>query len=327
MSVIDTHGRRINYLRLSITDRCNLRCTYCMPAEGIRRLPRADVLTYEELHAVAQAAVDIGVEKIRITGGEPLVRSGVVGFLARLRQIPGLKRLVLSTNGLLLDELAEELKRAGVESLNISLDSMRPEVFSQITRLGDLGKVMAGVRAAERAGFRHLKINMVVMRGINDEEVLDFAALTLDRPISVRFIEYMPTAGQRGWPSLMVGGDELLSRLATRYALHKLESETLDGPAANYRIEGAAGKVGFITPFSCHFCQACNRIRVTSSGTVKSCLFEEGKENLRPYLANGDTAGLREALRHAAWRKPLRHALHAGGEREGARVSMSQVGG
>jgi cyclic pyranopterin phosphate synthase len=327
MSVIDTHGRRINYLRLSITDRCNLRCTYCMPAKGFRRLPDADVLTYEELHAVAQAAVEIGVEKIRITGGEPLVRKGVAGFLARLRQIPGLKKLVLTTNGLLLDEMAEELKRAGVESINISLDSMQPEVFSRITRLGDLGKVMAGLRAAERVGFRHLKINMVVMRGINDQEVLDFAALTLEKPITVRFIEYMPTAGQRGWRSLMVGGDELLSRLSNRFTLEKLESDVLDGPAANYRIEGAAGRVGFITPISCHFCQACNRIRVTSSGTVKGCLFEEGTADLRPYLASGDDVGLKEALRRAAWRKPLRHGLQAGGGREGSRLRMSQVGG
>lgn len=325
--MIDTHGRRINYLRLSITDRCNLRCTYCIPAEGVRRLPNADVLTYEELHAVALAAVDVGVEKIRITGGEPLVRRGVTGFLAGLRRIPGLKKLTLTTNGLLLEELAPELKRAGVDSINISLDSMKPEVFSRITRQGDLGKVLAGMRAAEQAGFRQLKINIVVMRGVNDEEILDFAALTLDSPITVRFIEYMPTAGQRGGRSLMVGGDELLSRLSRHFALEKMESDALDGPAANYRIEGAAGRVGFITPISCHFCQACNRIRVTSSGTVKGCLFEDGTVNLRPYLARGDAAGLREALRRAAWRKPLGHGLKAGAEVEGPRLSMSQVGG
>ena len=326
MSVTDTHGRRINYLRLSITDRCNLRCTYCIPAEGLRRLPDADVLSYGELHAIAQAAVDIGVEKIRITGGEPLVRRGVTAFLARLRRIPGLKKLVLSTNGLLLEEMADDLKRAGVESINVSLDSMKPEVFSRITRHGDLGKVLAGMRAAERAGFPHLKINMVVMRGVNDQEVLDFAALTLDRPITVRFIEYMPTAAQRGWRSFLVGGDELLSRLSRRFTLERQESDALDGPAANYRIEGAAGRVGFITPMSCHFCEACNRIRVTSSGAVKGCLFEDETVNLRPYLASGDLVGLREALRRAAWRKPRGHGLEAG-EGGAARLSMSQVGG
>lgn len=327
MSVTDAHGRRINYLRLSITDRCNLRCTYCVPAGGVRRLPDADVLTYEELHAVARAAVDIGVEKIRVTGGEPLVRRGVTAFLAGLRRIAGLKRLTLTTNGVLLRELAPELKRAGVDTLNVSLDSMQPEVFSRITRQGDLGEVLAGLAAAERAGFRHLKINMVVMRGVNDEEILDFAALTLESPITVRFIEYMPTAGLRGWRSLMVGGDELLSRLSRHFRLEKIESDPLDGPAANYRIEGAAGRVGFITPMSCHFCHACNRIRVTSSGTVKRCLFEDGAVNLRPHLASGDAAGLREALRRAAWRKPIGHGLRAGAEVEGCRLSMSQVGG
>ena len=327
MAVTDTHGRRINYLRLSVTDRCNLRCTYCIPAEGIRRLPAADVLTYEELHTIARAAVGIGVEKIRITGGEPLVRRGVTAFLARLRGIPGLKRLTLTTNGVLLRELATELKRAGVDSINVSLDSMRPEVFSRITRQGELSEVLAGIAAAERAGFRHLKINTVVMRGINDEELLDFAALTLDSPITVRFIEYMPTAGQHGWRSLLVGGDELRSRLARRFRLEKVESDALDGPAANYRIAGAAGRVGFITPMSCHFCAACNRIRVTSSGTVKGCLFEEATVNLRPYLASGDTDGLEEALRRAAWRKPLGHGLQAGAGGEGSRLAMSQVGG
>ncbi len=327
MPVTDTHGRRINYLRLSITDRCNLRCTYCIPPEGVRRLPGADLLTYDELHAVAQAAVDIGVEKIRITGGEPLVRRGVVGFLARLHRIPGLKRLVLTTNGVRLEELADELRRAGVESLNVSLDSMRPEVFSRITGRGDLARVMAGISAAERAGFQRLKINMVVMRGVNDDEVLDFAALTLERPITVRFIEYMPTAaGRRGGPSPMVGGDELLSRLSRRFTLARQESDALDGPAANYRIEGAAGSVGFITPMSCHFCARCNRIRVTSAGAVKGCLFEDGALSLRPYLASGDAAGLRAALRRAAWRKPLRHQVQAG-DGGVVRLSMSQVGG
>jgi len=327
MSVIDTYGRRINYLRLSITDRCNLRCTYCMPADGIQKRPDADVLTYEELHDITQAAVDIGVEKVRITGGEPLVRKGVVSFLAGLHRIPGLKKLVLTTNGLLLEEMAEDLKLAGVESINISLDSMRPEVFSRITRLGDVNKVMAGIEAAERAGFRYLKINMVVMKGVNDEEVLDFAALTLEKPITVRFIEYMPTAREHDWQSLMIGGDELLSRLSRRFSIQKMVNEALDGPAINYRIKGAAGKVGFITPISRHFCHDCNRIRVTSSGAVKSCLFEEGVTNLRPYLAIGDVIGLREALRRVAGRKPFTHSFLAAGEADACRFSMSQIGG
>ncbi len=327
MSVIDTCGRTINYLRLSITDRCNLRCTYCMPANGIHKRSHSDVLSYEELHRIVQGAVDIGVEKVRITGGEPLVRKGVVGFLAGVHRISGVKKLVLTTNGLLLEEMAEDLKLAGVESINISLDSMQPEVFSRITRLGDVGKVMAGIKAAERVGFRYLKINMVVMRGINDHEVLDFAALTLDKPINVRFIEYMPTTREDNWQSLMIGGDELLARLSRRFSLQRVVNDRLDGPAVNYQIKGAAGKIGFITPISRHFCHQCNRIRVTSSGTVKSCLFEEGTMNLKPYLATGDVIGLREALRRAAWRKPVHHSFLAAGEADIARFSMSQIGG
>jgi cyclic pyranopterin phosphate synthase len=326
MPLIDTCGRRINYLRLSITDRCNLRCTYCMPSGKLPVRPRDELLTYEQLHDIAQAAVDIGVEKVRITGGEPLVRRGVIEFLARLHRIPGLKKLVLTTNGVRLAETAEELRHAGVESVNISLDSMRREVFSRITRFGDLDQVLAGIAAAERAGFPYLKINMVVMRGVNDEEVLDFAALTIDRPITVRFIEYMPTRGERDWRSLAVGGDELLARLSRRFSLEQRESAPLDGPAANYRIVGAAGSVGFITPISRHFCHACNRIRVTSSGMVKGCLFAEATTDLRPYLAARDFPGLREALRGAAGRKPARHRL-AGGEGPAHRFNMSQVGG
>ncbi|MBU5613861.1 GTP 3',8-cyclase MoaA [Geomonas azotofigens] len=325
--LIDTFGRRINYLRLSITDRCNLRCSYCMPAHGIEgKRPARDVLSYEELREITQAAVEIGVEKVRITGGEPLVRKGVVPFLAGLSAIAGLKKLVLTTNGMMLEEMARDLKLAGVESINISLDSMRPEVFRKITRVGELSRVLAGVEAAERV-FRHVKINVVVMRGVNDEEVLDFAALTLDKPINVRFIEYMPTTRESGWRSLMVSGGEILTRLSHRFRIEKEVRDSLEGPAVNYRIKGAAGKVGFITPISQHFCQSCNRLRVTSSGMVKSCLFEEQTVNLKPYLAAGDQAGLREALAGVARSKPSQHAFLVPGSADSQRFSMSQIGG
>lgn len=326
MSPMDIYGRKINYLRLSVTDRCNLRCRYCMPAHGIRKRAHGDILSYEHLHRIAEAAVDIGVEKIRITGGEPLVRKDILGFLAGLKRIPGLKKLVLTTNGVFLGGMAGDLKRAGVESINISLDSMRPEVFSRITRGGDLTRVLAGIQAAEQAGFEHIKINMVVMRGINDGEVNDFAALTLHKPLQVRFIEYMPTLKEKNWQSLMVSGDELLSRLSERHHLQRVRNEALDGPAVYHRIDGAAGKLGFITPISSHFCQNCNRIRVTSSGAVKSCLFDDGKTSLRPYLENSDDAGLREALRRIAAMKPHRH-MFMSGEADNHSFTMSRIGG
>lgn len=325
MSIIDTFGRKINYLRLSVTDRCNLRCRYCMPAEGIQKRDHGDMLSYEQLHRIAKAAVAIGVEKIRITGGEPLVRKGIVDFLAGVKKIPGLKKLVLTTNGVYLEEMAGDLRSAGVESINISLDSLRPEVFAKVTRGGDLSRVLAGIAAAEQAGFKHLKINMVVMRGINDAELLDFAALTIDKPINVRFIEYMPTLKEKDWHAQMLSGDELRARLSRKYQLQKVTYEALDGPAVNYQICGAAGKLGFITPISSHFCQDCNRIRVTSSGAVKSCLFDDGTMNLKPYLDHDDNA-LEEMLRRVAQSKPDRHAL-VSGVADSRLYKMSQIGG
>ncbi len=322
--MVDNFGRKINYLRLSVTDRCNLRCSYCMPAHGIKKLDHCDILSYEQLHRVATAAVGIGVEKIRITGGEPLVRKGIVDFLAELKRIPGLKKLVLTTNGVFLEEMAEGLRRAGVESINMSLDSLRPEVFARITRGGDLQRVLAGLAAAERAGFEYLKINMVVMRGINDDELFDFAALTLDKPINVRFIEYMPTLRDKNWESLMVPGDELLSRLSGRYDLQQVSPEALDGPARYYQVPGAAGKIGFITPISGHFCQKCNRLRVTSSGMLKSCLFDEGGVSLRPCLERGTDADLLELLRQVEGRKQYKHTLV---DSVSDTYNMSQIGG
>ena len=326
MSLYDQYGRTINYLRLSVTDRCNLRCRYCMPAAGVRKLEHDDILSYEQIHRVARAAVNLGVEKIRVTGGEPLVRQGITDFLAGLKQIPGLKRLVLTTNGILLEEMAQELKAAGVESLNISLDSLRNDRFRAITRGGKLERVLAGIDAAERAGFPYLKINMVVMGGVNDDEVADFAALTLDKPFKIRFIEYMPTLKGGGEQSSTVAGDVLLAKLSHTYALEKVEKQVLDGPAVYYRIKGAAGEIGFITPMSCHFCSECNRIRMTSRGIVKGCLFDNGVLDMRPLLAVGNDAALEEALRRVVRMKAGRHTLMTGTS-DHAAFAMAQIGG
>lgn len=326
MALLDTHGRRVNYLRLSVTDRCNLRCRYCMPAEGMIQVGHDDILSYEELLRVARAAVAIGVEKIRVTGGEPLVRRGIVDFLRQLAALPGLQRLVLTTNGVLLPEMALQLRDAGVESLNISLDSLRPETFRTITRGGDLRRVLDGIAAAESAGFRFIKINVVVMRGVNDDELEEFAALTLDRPWRVRFIEYMPTLSEPDWSANAMPGAEILARLSRRFALSDEAAEHLAGPARYQRIAGAAGLVGVITPVSCHFCNECNRIRVTSRGVAKSCLFDRGTVDLRPLVAEGDDLGLQEALRRTVAEKPDRHQLGEGiGTHEG--LAMAGIGG
>ena len=325
MRLVDSFGRKINYLRLSVTDRCNLRCSYCMPPDGIVKHSHAETLSYEDLLTVARAAVAIGIEKIRVTGGEPLVRKGIIQFLSSLSAIPGLRQLVLTTNGLLLDELSVPLRRAGVQRLNISLDSLRPEVFARITRCGDLSRVLSGIAAAEQAGFP-IKLNAVVMRGVNDDELLDFAAMTLERPITVRFIEYMPAIKEPGWQGLVMPGDEIIGRVAARYPLSKLEQGELAGPAREFRIDGACGTIGIITPLSSHFCGECNRIRVTSTGKARSCLFCDSEVDLKPYLGRDDTELLTKALRAIVDAKPGRHRLSMA-ESDHRSFTMSAIGG
>jgi cyclic pyranopterin phosphate synthase len=266
------------------------------------------------------------MEKIRVTGGEPLVRKGIVRFLEKLSGLPGLKRLVLTTNGVLLKEMAGELKDAGVESLNISLDSLRPNTYARITRGGDLRRVLEGIEAVERAGFPYVKINVVVIRGVNEEEVADFAALTIDRPYRVRFIEHMPTLPGDDRRILTVPGEELMRKLSERFRLQTVDKEDLTGPAAYWRIAGAIGMVGFITPVSCHFCGECNRIRVTSTGMARSCLFSGGGVDLKPLLEGGDEAMLQRALRGVIEAKPERHSF-CGDPKLHAPLPMSQVGG
>lgn len=325
MEFTDSYGRNINYLRLSVTDRCNMRCVYCMPAEGVHLLNHSEVLSYEELLQIARAAVANGIEKIRVTGGEPLVRKGIILFLQKLAAVPGLKQLVLTTNGLALPEMAAELRQAGVQRLNISLDSLQPETFAAVTRGADLQRVLAGIQAAEQAGFP-IKINMVVMRGINDTELLDFAALTLERQITVRFIEYMPSLRAEEWRSRVVSGESILEQIGKRYSFTTQEREGLAGPARSFRINGAAGKFGIITAVSGHFCEDCNRIRVTSSGRVRGCLFSDEGLELKPYLVSGDQDGLEAALRRVVAGKPKQHAL-AGEEQNFSTFAMATIGG
>jgi len=324
--MIDGHGRKINYLRLSVTDRCNFRCRYCMPADGVPLLPHGEILTYEELFLVARTAVSLGIEKIRVTGGEPLVRRGILDFLSRLAVIPGLRQLVLTTNGLLLDEMAEPLKVAGVQRLNISIDSLVPENFRRITRGGDLSRVLSGIAAAERAGFP-VKLNMVVMRGVNDHEVVDFAALTLGKTYTVRFIEFMPSGTEGAeWRSNVVPGREILDRVAKRYPFEEISRGELAGPAQEYRIRGAVGTIGVITPVTGHFCGDCNRIRVTASGMARGCLFSREETDLKPLLREEGAPGLEKALLGVVRFKPEKHRLCA--DDPGKRpLRMSRVGG
>lgn len=326
MGLTDTYNRRINYLRLSVTDRCNLRCFYCMPEEGVQDVGHSGILSFEELQMIAQCAVGLGIEKIRITGGEPTVRAGIVDFLSSLAAIPGLRHLALTTNGMLLAPMAADLYRAGVQRLNVSLDSLNPQTFKEITRGGDLNKVLAGLDAAVAAGFPPPKINVVIMRGVNDAEVLAFAELTRTLGCSVRFIEYMPVVKEEGWQRLCFSGQEVLQRIGERYPLEPVDKGDFSGPSQDFRIPGARGSIGIITAVSGHFCVDCNRIRVTARGQAKGCLFSDEKTDLLPFLRPADHEGLSRTLQRIVAAKPEGHGIRCG-EYEHSNFSMAQIGG
>jgi GTP 3',8-cyclase len=254
------------------------------------------------------------------------VRKGIIPFLKQLAALPGLKELVLTTNGMLLKEMAQGLRDAGVQRLNISLDSLKPETFASITRGGDLSLVLDGIDAAERAGFPPHKINVVVMRGVNDAEIVDFVRLTMTRPYAVRFIEYMPTSGDGDWRALCVPGAEIMERIAGEFNIEQAESSERSGPSKNFRVQGALGSLGIITAMTGHFCDGCNRLRVTAAGMAKGCLFSGTGVDLRPVLATGDDALLREEIRRIVEAKPGRHQLTVEGV-ETAPFEMSRVGG
>ena len=326
MRLIDSHGRNINYLRLAVTDRCNMRCFYCMPQEGIVKTVHDAILSYEELLLIARTAVDLGIEKIRVTGGEPLVRAGIVGFVERLARVPGLRHLVLTTNGMLLTEMASSLYQAGVQRLNVSLDSLKPATFAEITRGGDLIRVLAGLDAAEQAGFPAPKINVVVMRGVNDAEISDFAELTLTRGHTVRFIEYMPAVRDQRWQRYCISGSEILERISVRHTLDPVVRGALAGPSRDFRIPGARGNIGIITAVSGHFCSDCNRIRVTSTGKAMGCLFSDARTDLIPSLRPPDRAQLARVLKEIVTGKPERHGISQDGYSH-QNFTMSQIGG
>ena len=314
--MMDQYGRTIDYLRLSVTDLCNYRCRYCMPAEGVEKGPHGSILTVEELVVIGEAAVKLGVRKIRLTGGEPLVRRGILDICRGLRAIPELKELCLTTNGSLLPELAQPLREAGVDRLNISLDTLKPERFQEITRRGTLDEVLKGIRAAEDAGFQNLKLDTVLMGGVNDDEIGDFLALTMEHPWEVRFIELMPMGPCAAWPKeRFLPVTEVLRRFP------QLEKIRPNGVARRYRLPGAVGTAGLIAPVSYEFCGDCRRIRVTADGRLKGCLHSREEIPLRGL--HGDA--LTEAIRRGILQKPRQHHLteHASDTPR----TMNQIGG
>lgn len=317
----DRFDRRINYLRLSVTDRCNFRCQYCMPEAGIKNQVHRDILSYEDLIMVAESAVSLGVEKIRITGGEPLLREGIIGFLTRLKSLSGLKYLALTTNGYSLAEKADQLKKLGVTSLNVSMDSLDPDNFHAITRTGYLKAVLDGVLHAYQLGIP-VKINVVVLKGVNDHEILDFADLARLYKINIRFIEFMPSSACSKLEG--VSAEDVYRQIAAHYQIEKQNNGNYSGPSQDYRILGGRGRIGIISAMSCPFCSSCNRIRVTSTGGMKNCLFSDDETDLKPYLKTGDVAGLKQAILSNVMMKPEKHNVHWD---DNPSLRMASVGG
>ena len=324
----DAFGRRIEYLRVSVTDKCNLRCVYCMPVEGLPWLRRDEILDYEEIALVVRVMATMGLRRVRLTGGEPLVRRDIAELARLIGSVPGIDDLALSTNAMLLAPVADELRAAGVRRLNVSLDSLRPDRVDAIARRENcLPAILDGLDAAERAGFDPIKINVVVMRGRNDDEIADFAELTRERPWHVRFIEVMPLGA-----SLDVSMDEyvpaaeMLARVRAIGALAPDQGPGGNGPARYFRFPGAPGTVGVITPMSHNYCDTCNRMRLTADGQLRPCLFGSIQTNLRDPLRAG--ADLRPLIEETLRIKPERHQLVQGSAiGSGGLLALSQVGG
>jgi cyclic pyranopterin phosphate synthase len=324
----DGFGRRIEYLRISVTDKCNLRCVYCMPEEGLPWLKREEILSYEEIAEVVRAMAGLGLKRVRITGGEPLVRRDLPVLIRALRRIPEIEDIALSTNGVLLAEQAEALRAAGVDRLNVSLDSLRPERIDAIARrAGSAEAIFRGLEAAERAGFAPLKVNCVVMRGRNDDEVADFARITLARPWHVRFIEVMPTGENLSVSDHeYVPAAEMLERIAAIGELRAVAGPGGNGPARYFALPGARGTVGVITPMSHLYCERCNRMRLTADGQLRPCLFGHLQTDLRGALRRGEP--LEPLIRHTLRIKPERHWLVQGSAQgSGGLRALSEVGG
>jgi cyclic pyranopterin phosphate synthase len=325
---IDLYNREINYLRVSVTDRCNLRCIYCKPVKDLRLLDHADILRYEEILKLIEIATDLGVKKIRLTGGEPLMRKGFVHLVESVCRISKLEDVSITTNGVCLKQMATRLFEAGLRRVNVSLDTLDPVKYERIAGRACFNHVWEGLEKAEAVGFRPIRINVVTIKGVNDDELYQFADLSVKKPYHIRFIEYMPIGRDNDWkPQKYISSDEIKSRLETFGPLQKAPRSIHDGPVERYRFKSAEGEIGFIGALSHHFCPSCNRLRLTSDGKLRPCLFSDDEVDIKTALRTGRSPeSLREIFLQAIARKPRRH--HAGilSGREVVRT-MSMIGG
>ncbi len=317
----DNFGREISYMRISITDRCNLRCKYCMPAEGVENIGHANVLSFEDIERIVRASAKLGIHKFRITGGEPLVRKGVVGLVEKLSKVEGVTELAMTTNGVLLKDYAADLKKAGLDRVNISIDTLYEEKYTEITRGGDINEVMDGLEAAVMAGLEPIRLNVVIMKGFNDDEIFNFVQLTLNEPFDIRFIELMPIGHAETGENYKYMSNQDIKKMINGL----IPIKTGDSVAEYYKLPDAAGRIGFISPMSNHFCSSCNKIRLTADGKLKPCLHSNEEYDLIPVLRTGDDAVLEEEIRNAILNKSEKHHLCEGGEP--IERDMNKIGG
>ncbi|GAB6137759.1 GTP 3',8-cyclase MoaA [Halanaerobaculum tunisiense] len=320
---IDDYGRLIDYLRISITDRCNLRCHYCMPPQGVEFVDHNQILSYEQILKIVNAGAELGIKKIRLTGGEPLVRKGVVDLVKMLNEISGIEEIALTTNGILLPKYGKDLAKAGLERVNISLDTLQADKFKEITCFNKYQQVLSGIKTALKVGLDPVKINVVVMKGINDDEVLDFVNLTRKYPVHVRFIEFMPSGDKKTEQEKRYLGIGKLKKLIKKEErLLPTQFDKGNGPAYYYQVEESLGTIGFISPISNHFCSDCNRLRLTSTGQLRPCLCSEEEINLKGKV--GSKQELQQQFIKAVKKKPEDHSLN---NKNNFAKNMSQIGG
>jgi len=326
--LIDSFNRNLTYLRVSITDRCNLRCMYCVPPRAlIPRLAHSEVLRYEEILRIVRIGVQLGITKIRVTGGEPLVRKGVYDFLAELGRIEGLKDISLTTNGVLLKDNLARIQNAGIKRLNVSLDSLYPERFERITGYDCFSRVWEGIEAAHSMGFSPIKINTVAMKGINDDELINIAKLSFTYPFHMRFIEYMPIGDHHLDRNVRILAPEIIERISPLGELVPIRRDIDGGPAERYRFRDAQGEIGIIQPLSNHFCHLCNRLRLTAGGQLRPCLLSDRQEDLKGIIRKGCLDGdIVKLFLQAVRFKPMEHHVDTG-EPEEIKATMSSIGG
>jgi len=310
----------MNYLRLSVTDLCNLRCQYCMPKDGIKKSDHQHNLTFEEIDGLVSELIELGVDKVRITGGEPLVRRNIIELITMIGRHNEIKDFAITTNGLLLKSMAKELKTAGIHRVNISLDSMNPTKFEKITRGGKLQEVLDGIEEALRIGLTPVKINVVLIGGFNEDEIVDFVELTKDKDIDVRFIELMPIGEVAHWSvNKFIPNTTVLDKVPL---LESIKSKDIHAPASYYKLPGAKGKVGLISAISCKFCKDCNRLRLTSEGKLKYCLHSNNELDLKQLLKGSED--IQRAIQSFVYEKPLEHSIEQGNY---VNLDMVRVGG